>query len=705
MLLARIGRPATRAFLPLRSSALRAFSADPSAATAPTMDFDTSMSCAGCGEGIKHTGLGLQPLFKCPEASRKTQADHVLLPTPLSTADLSSLAAVASSPSSSPSPFVKYRALLYPYRVAMANGMSDDKYVEIVSELDDRIKEVNGGKGFEATPLTYSAEQNVYIKDESNQVAGSHKARHLFNVMTYLLVLDSLNSPSPPLSSSRRLTVASCGNAGLAAATIAAAAKWDIDVCIPDSADPEVVQALRDLGPHVNTIICPRDVPAVSHSAFGSVSAEGAADPTVAVFKNLIEKHGSIPLSVQGTECGLAVEGVQTLVFELLDQAAEQKQTPLDFSSLFIQVGGGALGAGLFQGLQRAAAGDLNVVSPGLKIPRVPAVTTVQAEGNAPLNRAFARIRADGKTSAEAAKSKEDYMFPWQNPSSVAHGILDDETYDWVELCRGMESTSGSAMVVNDDQIRAANAHAKAKYKVNSCHTGSVGLAGLMSSGSRREGPPSIVVLSGVDRSGARSFSTSASDLGPTWVRNGITYRRLESTYDPQVLFDFNKTHGTSPHNFIPDEPVKAHLAKLATGETTVWGAFAEGGELVGFITGEVGGGYWLETGDGEDSTCFINEFVVSPEHRGKRIGVNLTSMSVDPDAGIFAINPDVKEMYTTVHVGNITSRTAFIKGGYREAMTYKDAMRDRNTTVLKFSKNSDIFPRGNSQTMRVVGV
>ena len=143
--------------------------------------------------------------------------------------------------------------------------------------------------------------------------------------MTYLLVLDSLNSPSPPLSSSRRLTVASCGNAGLAAATIAAAAKWDIDVCIPDSADPEVVQALRDLGPHVNTIICPRDLPAVSHSAFGSVSAEGAADPTVAVFKNLIEKHGSIPLSVQGTECGLAVEGVQTLVFELLDQAAEQK--------------------------------------------------------------------------------------------------------------------------------------------------------------------------------------------------------------------------------------------------------------------------------------------------------------------------------------------------------------------------------------------
>ena len=58
--------------------------------------------------------------------------------------------------------------------------------------------------------------------------------------------------------------------------------------------------------------------------------------------------------------------------------------------------------------------------------------------------------------------------------------------------------------------------------------------------------------------------------------------------------------------------------------------------------------------------------------------------MSVSPDAGIFAIDPNVKEMYTTVHVGNVTSRTAFIKGGYREAMTYKDTMRERNTTVLK---------------------
>ena len=96
----------------------------------------------------------------------------------------------------------------------------------------------------------------------------------------------------------------------------------------------------------------------------------------------------------------------------------------------------------------------------------------------------------------------------------------------------------------------------------------------------------------------------------------------------------------SQPLNFIPEEPVRAHLAKLATGETVVWGAFQQD-ELVGFITGEVGGGYWLQTGAGEGATCFINEFVVKPGFRGKRIGVNLTSLSVHPSLGIFGINPE----------------------------------------------------------------
>ena len=54
-------------------------------------------------------------------------------------------------------------------------------------------------------------------------MAQSHKARHLMSVMLYLKVLSEFSPELGAGLSSRRLAVASCGNAGLAAATIAAA--------------------------------------------------------------------------------------------------------------------------------------------------------------------------------------------------------------------------------------------------------------------------------------------------------------------------------------------------------------------------------------------------------------------------------------------------------------------------------------------------
>ena len=68
----------------------------------------------------------------------------------------------------------------------------------------------------------------------------------------------------------------------------------------------------------------------------------------------------------------------------------------------------------------------------------------------------------------------------------------------------------------------------------------------------------------------------------------GVECRRLEPTYDSAALFAFNKTHGSTPHNFAPnDAPRIAHLNRLATGEAWVWGAFRGGDELVGFMSGE----------------------------------------------------------------------------------------------------------------------
>jgi len=168
------------------------------------------------------------------------------------------------------------------------------------------------------------------------------------------------------------------------------------------------------------------------------------------------------------------------------------------------------------------------------------------------------------------------------------------------------------------------------------------------------------------------------------WTIDGVVYRLLERSFDSEVLFQFNKTHGSTPLNFIPDGPVREHLGGIKDGTTLVWAAFVEG-ELAGFITGERGGGYFLKTGPGPAAVCFIHEFVISPNFRGRKIGTNLTQLSIDPKLGVFGIDPAIKEMYTTVHEDNVASRTAFIRGGYHEVLTYEDAMRKRNTTVLKF--------------------
>ena len=72
----------------------------------------------------------------------------------------------------------------------------------------------------------------------------------------------------------------------------------------------------------------------------------------------------------------------------------------------------------------------------------------------------------------------------------------------------------------------------------------------------------------------------------------------------------------------------------------------------------------------------------------------------MDPTHGIFGVNPKIGEMYTTVHVDNVASRTAFIRGGYHEVVTYADAQRDRSTTVLK-----KVAPRPPPGAMRVIGL
>jgi hypothetical protein len=74
------------------------------------------------------------------------------------------------------------------------------------------------------------------------------------------------------------------------------------------------------------------------------------------------------------------------------------------------------------------------------------------------------------------------FMWPWDGgtPHSLAHGILDDLTYDWYYLLEALLRTGGRAQVLREETIHYAHGTAQSHTGIPVCPTGSAGLAGLI---------------------------------------------------------------------------------------------------------------------------------------------------------------------------------------------------------------------------------
>ncbi len=413
----------------------------------------TTLACAGCGTPA---GTDDPYPFRCPQAGRGDDIDHVMTRR---------LGAGAAWPAATDeSPFLRFRTLLHSYHRALAGGLSDGDYVEIAGRLDAAVAEVDG-HGFLATPFQRSEELShalgltdggVWVKDETGNVSGSHKARHLMGVALHLDVAARLGlgggRPEPPL------VIASCGNAALAAAVVAKAAARKLQVLVPTDAEAAVLEMLERLGAQVT--VCPRQ-------------AGVPGDPTFHRMQAAIQE-GALAFTCQGTENGLAIEGGQTLAWEV----AAAGGAVLD--RVVLQVGGGALASAVGQGFAEAAA--LGALA------RSPRIDTVQTRSAHPLERAYEKLRTriQAGEPAEAAlryaaTHRSEFMWPWETvPHSVAHGILDDETYDWLGVARGMLATGGTSVVVGEDLLEEANALGRKATGIDVDHTGSSGLAGLI---------------------------------------------------------------------------------------------------------------------------------------------------------------------------------------------------------------------------------
>lgn len=394
-----------------------------------------------------HVSLDEPLVWTCPHSS-STDRHHILGFE--STTDIGQHVGHADMEN----PFLAYREQLAVDAFGEAIGIEQSMRISIIKNLDSAIEHV-AGVGFRRTPLVraeelsqelgFSSFGGIWIKDETHNVAGSHKARHLLTELVYLLMAEYAgrvpwSSPEhrPPLA------IASCGNAAIAASTLARAVDWPIAVHVPVGTQDSVLSTLSAL--HADVRTCPR------------IASDPAGDPCVFRFREIV-RDGAIPFGVQGTENVWCLDGGRTLGWEIADQAPS-------LNRVFMQVGGGAFAATLAQSF----------------LPSSPSVRmhAVQTEGCAPLVRAWTRWSNDGFPD-DVAQHWSRYMWPWESePISFADGILDDETYDWIEIFHGLKKSHGSAVMSSEVNIVRAHELAHRHTQIDVSPTGSSGLAGVL---------------------------------------------------------------------------------------------------------------------------------------------------------------------------------------------------------------------------------
>ena len=419
------------------------------------------------------------------------------------------------------STFETYAERLEAGRLAADGAADRDRLLAVIGELDEAVAGVEG-HGFEPTlfapapELAEAAEigdAELWVKDETGNVSGSHKARHLFGVA----VDHRLAGTGDDLSSTAPYAIASCGNAALAAAVVARAVGRRIDVFVPTWANEAVVSRITELGGRV--VRCEREPGVPGDPAHHAMLAAIGA--------------GAVPFSCQGTETPATIDGGRTLAWEMVDAlVGHDGSRPARLDRLFVQVGGGALASAVVTGLSGAVArGDLA---------RLPRVHAVQPEGNHPLVRAWDTLALKLRTQERAGGSRdrnyfldrvvtaqaaplgtidnrlrariatemapmsddrlqesvdrlrydpEHYMRAWEKePVSYASGILDDITYDWIDIVEAMLASGGWPLVATEDDFRRAHRLAHRHTGIDVCPTGASGLGGLLALHAASEG-------------------------------------------------------------------------------------------------------------------------------------------------------------------------------------------------------------------------
>ncbi len=419
------------------------------------------------------------------------------------------------------------------------NLLGYGRYGRILGGMTERLLRQEG-LDFSVTPLTeepglapaIGRTGRLWVKNETGNVTGSHKGRHLMGTLLYLEALRELKGGG----AKKVLAIYSCGNAALGAAAVARAGGYDLHAFVPDDVDPTVAAMLTERGAIVDKI--PR-------------STTGEGDPCYLAFQKALNQNGWVPFACAGNDNWSNIEGGATLGWEMVMQMSDRCAK---IDNVVIQVGGGALARSVAQALEEALQlGFIQVL---------PRIHVCQPAGGFPFVRAYLLALAEiarrsglpfdldyqhgadpgaqleetlaythfGRDQIQAVanfvKSHFDspvmqsvlsdmagkpgrFMWPWDGgtPHSLAHGILDDLTYDWYYLLRAVLRSGGRVEILAEETIRDAYVKAQSHTGIPVCPTGAAGLAGLIQltdSGAIDRGEAAGLFFTGFDRSKAR---------------------------------------------------------------------------------------------------------------------------------------------------------------------------------------------------------
>ena len=397
--------------------------------------------------------------------------------------------------------FSVFREFMASYQLANAHGKAT-WWVERVLALSNACERLTG-RGFIRTPEIAADDLaqaidlpkgSLFVKNETLQLAGSHKSRHLAGTIMHL---ETLRELSDDPDEKKTLAVCAGGNAMTAAAVVAAAAGYRLYAFATQNVRESIVSALTNFGATVVKV------------------AGDIADCRVR-YEESLKKFGWTPFSPYGRDIWSAVEGAETLEYEFLFNQY-MIDAPLDVQ--VVQVGGGGLANAVSSA--NALFKRLDIIR---KLPRLYTCQTAECyplaqsyflvlrelgrdgvvtlppelamllegdfDAKVLLENNLGQIKMTAGLIAEmypkiqedldavfvkVGERRDDYF----KPRADARDVDAATPYDGPEVVRGMIVSGGLPLIVDAEELVKANELAREHTNVDTSMAGSAGLAGL----------------------------------------------------------------------------------------------------------------------------------------------------------------------------------------------------------------------------------